>query len=144
MDVTPTHVSDPYLVLGVRVDASQAEIVHAFRQRVRELHPDTGVADPEGRFRAVIAAYGVLSDPDRRAAVDRSRRPRVRPGSTKPTTPMRRAVPFGFPPPSAEPPLRIGPVHHEPLVGRPDDEFGDVATLARMIARRLRPGGWPW
>ena len=36
---------DPYAVLGVAPDASQAEIVHAFRRLVRLHHPDVRSPD---------------------------------------------------------------------------------------------------
>ena len=32
---------DPYLVLGVSPTATQAEITHAYRTRLRAHHPDT-------------------------------------------------------------------------------------------------------
>jgi DnaJ-class molecular chaperone len=33
--------NDPYLVLGVSPSATQAEIAHAYRNRLRAHHPDT-------------------------------------------------------------------------------------------------------
>ena len=67
---------DPYLVLGVSPTATQAEITHAYRTRLRAHHPDTRhppaskTADDD--LRQVLAAYGLLRDPARRADYDRA------------------------------------------------------------------------
>jgi curved DNA-binding protein CbpA len=146
MDVRPAGTPDPYTVLGVSGDASRADIIHAFRQRVRELHPDTGAADSDGRIRAVIAAYGMLSDPAQRAEVDRARaRSAPRPSSTIPLSTARPAAtrPGSIGRPSG-PPLRIGPVRVEPTPYPSSEPMVDVTTLASLIARRLRHWEWPW
>jgi curved DNA-binding protein CbpA len=67
---------DPYLVLGVSPTATQAEITHAYRDRLRAHHPDTRhppaskAADDD--LRQVLAAYALLRDPARRADYDRA------------------------------------------------------------------------
>ena len=67
---------DPYLVLGVSPTATQAEITHAYRTRLRAHHPDTRhppasqTADDD--LRQVLAAYALLRDPARRADYDRA------------------------------------------------------------------------
>jgi curved DNA-binding protein CbpA len=67
---------DPYLVLGVSPTATQAEITHAYRDRLRAHHPDTRhppaskTADDD--LRQVLAAYALLRDPARRADYDRA------------------------------------------------------------------------
>jgi molecular chaperone DnaJ len=67
-----TTEQDLYELLGVPRDADHGEIKSAFRRLARELHPDVSEApDAELRFRAVAAAYEVLSDPERRRTYDR-------------------------------------------------------------------------
>ena len=67
---------DPYLVLGVSPAATQADITHAYRTRLRAHHPDTRhrpasqTADDD--LRQVLAAYNLLRDPARRADYDRA------------------------------------------------------------------------
>lgn len=64
---------DPYAVLGVTPTATPAEITHAFRAKLRSLHPDTrSAAVGDAELREVLAAYGLLRDSDRRANFDRT------------------------------------------------------------------------
>ena len=64
---------DLYQLLGVARDASQQEIVLAWRRRARDEHPDARHGDDgaPARFRALAEAWQVLGDPGRRAAYDR-------------------------------------------------------------------------
>ncbi len=64
---------DPYEVLGVARDAAGGEIKKAFRRAARELHPDVNRDDPEAeeRFKELVEAQEILSDPERRAIYDR-------------------------------------------------------------------------
>ena len=70
------HNPDPYLVLGVSSTATQAEITHAYRTRLRAHHPDTRHKPPsqtsDDNLRQVLAAYALLRDPVRRADYDRA------------------------------------------------------------------------
>jgi len=62
---------DYYEVLGVPRDADIKTIKNAFRQLARRYHPDTSTEpDAEQRFKEITEAYGVLSDPAKRASYD--------------------------------------------------------------------------
>lgn len=70
-----------YDVLGVSPTASTTDMKNAWRRIARETHPDVAARDPatRDRFEQARAAYGVLSDPTRRAQYDELRaRNRVR------------------------------------------------------------------
>ncbi len=75
-------VGDPYEVLGVRPDASAAEVRRAYLALARRHHPDAHAqggaaarAAAERRMQEVTAAWAVLGDPARRAAFDAGRTP---------------------------------------------------------------------
>ena len=65
--------ADPWAVLGLEPGADAASLKRAFRQQARLWHPDLNGNDPvaEERFKAVNAAYAILSDPSRRQAWER-------------------------------------------------------------------------
>lgn len=63
---------NPYEILGVRPDATQADIKTAYRSLSKEYHPDRNKDDPEAsrKFYEVQEAYDLLSDPERRKRYD--------------------------------------------------------------------------
>ena len=63
---------DLYEVMGLSRDASQEDVKRAFRRLAMEFHPDRNKDEgAEDKFKAVAAAYEVLSDPEKRSAYDR-------------------------------------------------------------------------
>jgi DnaJ-class molecular chaperone len=66
-------MADPYSVLGVKKNASEAEIKKAFRTLAKKHHPDANKNDPksEKKFKELSSAYELLSDKDKRAQFDR-------------------------------------------------------------------------
>jgi len=68
-------VSEHYAALGLKSDATLADIKRAFRQKASQFHPDRNTAeDAPARFREVQEAYDVLSDETKRQAYDDNRR----------------------------------------------------------------------
>jgi DnaJ-class molecular chaperone len=65
--------ADPYKTLGVKKDASQADIQKAYRKLAKKLHPDLnpGNKQAEEQFKEISAAYDLLGDTDKRARFDR-------------------------------------------------------------------------
>ena len=66
-------VGDPYATLGVKKDASQADLQKAYRRLAKKHHPDLnpGNSSAEEKFKEITAAYDLLSDPEKRAKFDR-------------------------------------------------------------------------
>lgn len=64
---------DYYDVLGVKKDASDAEIKSAFRKMAKKYHPDLNKdnKDAEEKFKEIQEAYSVLSDKQKRSQYDR-------------------------------------------------------------------------
>src|SRR5574337_728275 len=63
---------DYYEVLGVKKDASDADIKKAFRKLARKYHPDVnpGNKTAEQKGKEMNEAYEVLSDPKKRQQYD--------------------------------------------------------------------------
>jgi curved DNA-binding protein CbpA len=60
-----------YEVLGVPRESTATQIKQAFRRLVRKYHPDMTPGVEGTRFRAIVEAYRVLSNPHKRQKYDR-------------------------------------------------------------------------
>src|SRR5207253_3894444 len=63
---------DPYEILGVARNASEADIKKAFRALAKKHHPDkhAGDAAAQKRFQEISGAYDILGDKQKRAQFD--------------------------------------------------------------------------
>jgi curved DNA-binding protein CbpA len=68
---------DFYALLGLKRNASEAEIKQAYRKMAFRYHPDRNPGDKQAaqRFTEVLQAYGILSDGSKRDIYDRATRP---------------------------------------------------------------------
>jgi curved DNA-binding protein CbpA len=64
------NVIDYYELLQVSPHAEPETISRVFRMLAQRLHPDNQHTGNESRFREVLDAYNVLSDPEKRAQYD--------------------------------------------------------------------------
>lgn len=66
-------MSDPYKILGVNKDASDAEVKKAYRKLAKQYHPDNAKGDKraQAKFSEATTAYDLLSDKEKRRAFDR-------------------------------------------------------------------------
>src|SRR3954451_11012519 len=65
---------DPYKVLQVDPEAEDEVIQAAYRRLAQKYHPDVAGPDAAARMTSINAAWELLRDPGRRAALDRDRR----------------------------------------------------------------------
>jgi curved DNA-binding protein CbpA len=77
-----TDTFDPYAALDIPATATQDQISHAYRRKLRAFHPDTRDASApapaaDEQLRRIMAAYALLRDRARRAAFDRTAKPRA-------------------------------------------------------------------
>ncbi len=138
---------NPYEVLGIGTGATGADITRAYRRLARAVHPDSRPGDPAAaaEFQAVSDAYGLLSDPARRAAYDHQHRAqppghRASPGAPAAAGPV--LWPF---PPAAVPgrtagpvrgaALRAGPVRIEPTGPAGPADCGGLESPGSLAVR---------
>ncbi len=153
---TPKPNERYYRRLEVGPDASQAEIVQAYRRLAYGAHPDTHPEDPEAtaRFREIAEAYEVLTNPAQRVRHASGRdvggarpitvvaRPAPDPSSPARVNPTDPPVVLGGAPLVEEPPLRAGPVRVErgnqvPAPVRADAGSADEGGLLRLFSDLL-------
>ena len=139
---------DPYQVLGLGRGATSADVTRAWRRLARVVHPDSRPGDPAAaaEFQALSDAYGLLSDPARRAAwhhhhPSREARHPHRPAPARPASPP----PWPFRPAgqhwrgggtAGSAALRAGPVHIQPPkppVSGQSDRPGADPALAHVL-----------
>ena len=123
---------DYYEALGVKADASEAEIKSAYRRLARKYHPDVSKeSGAEEKFKAVNEAYEALKEPARRKAYDELRAGGYRGGDQ-----------FRGPPPNwqqgREGGVRGGDVNEEDFSDFFESLFGDRGGGRRAGPRRGR------
>lgn len=77
---------DYYEILGVKKNASDADLKKAYRELAKKFHPDKnkGNKEAETRFKEISEAYAVLSDAEKRSQYDRLGREAFGPGGANP------------------------------------------------------------
>lgn len=77
---------DYYEILGVKKNATEADLKKAYRELAKKYHPDKnkGNKEAENRFKEISEAYAVLSDSEKRAQYDRLGREAFGPGGANP------------------------------------------------------------
>ena len=72
--------ASPYEILGVTVDASQAEIKAARDKLAKQFHPDTGVNGDVEKIQLINKAFEILGKPETRALYDSNHPPAPKAG----------------------------------------------------------------
>ena len=133
---------DYYKILGIRPDATQAEIKEAWNFSVKAFHPDKFAGSSQRqqtvaqeRMKAINEAYEVLSDPIRKPSYDRkyARESRTGAGAPPPPSP---------PPPSgAQRPRYTASSDnrkHPTAPRKPSFNFRGIGTIPAFSARLMR------
>ncbi len=136
----PSFRGDPYEVLGVPGDVTDAQLKRRWRELARTHHPDNAAGDPAeqarltARMARINAAYDVLRDPVRRARHDSSPHgARARQAAS----PADDAAYGGHPVPDGPPP----PPPTRPVTGRFDTSATWQPRDVRTVAGRSPLGG---
>ncbi len=129
--MTPTH----YSILGVSASAPAADIKRAYRRLAVQYHPDKHGGDPryEEQFKAVAVAYGVLSDPDRRANYDfKLAQTARRAADEQRRATARQARPSAY----GMPPVPTGPLRTRPPAGARERHYRPIPQRQLRFTRR--------
>jgi curved DNA-binding protein CbpA len=125
---------DPYVVLGVKRDASDRAIREAYYTRARAAHPDIVGSGGLDMMRALNEAWSILKDPERRLTYDNAHG-----GRPTPPPDVSSGSPAGRKPVAGQP-AWTGAAGHPP--GRPWGHVLDFGIYAGWslgeIARRDR------
>jgi curved DNA-binding protein CbpA len=134
---------DPYVVLGVRRQASPDEIARAYRRAARATHPDSPDSGAGAeRFQAVSDAYDMLRDPGRRAGYDRlhplprQQTARAAGGSVRYAAPGSQHLVLGSRRPSAAVRPGLGVGDRDEL--RSGQGLGEIEEMFRLALSLLR------
>src|ERR1044072_3316513 len=68
--MTERELADYYEVLQVSTSSEPETINRVYRMLAQRFHPDNQQTGNESRFHAVLEAYTILSDPEKRARYD--------------------------------------------------------------------------
>lgn len=149
-DVRIGMASDAYEVLGVARESDAETIKRAYKKLARELHPDRAPNEPEAvaRFKAVNAAYAILSDARKRALYDEfgeaGLRDRFDPERARATRKKEAPAPSSARASSAAGPSPVRTVRvRDVLVGEPQDDLGrgpsnGLEMLGDLLGRKKR------
>src|SRR5687768_4463629 len=64
------NLSDHYEALQISPNADTETVDRVYRMLAKRYHPDNRQTGDEAKFRAIVSAHRVLSDPEQRAAYD--------------------------------------------------------------------------
>lgn len=126
-------MKDYYAILGLRPEATAADIRAAYRRRAKDRHPDAGGPGSEA-FHELHEAYELLNDPARRRQYDR-RRASAHPPRPEPA---RSAAAQSAAPEPLIPPEPLGYARRESQIGMADSPPDFVLFLN---AREAAAGG---
>ena len=127
--------STHYSVLGVAATAPAADIKRAYRRLAVQYHPDKHGGDPryEEQFKAVAIAYGVLSDPGRRATYDfQLAQAARRTADEQRRAAARQARPNAY----GMPPVPAGPLRTRPPAGARERHYRTIPQRQLRFTRR--------
>ncbi len=133
---------DYYKTLGIRRDASQAEIQKAYRELARKHHPDVNPDDKAAkkRFQEIQKAFDVLNDAEKREMYDRYGSSFETAGASGP--PWRSGPGGGFGGTGAEE-VDFGQFFGERFGEQTGGGFGDIFSAFRTAAGRGRGRSGP-